>query len=184
MKLWLVRHAPAAVAAGLCYGRSDVPADEAATRTLARDLAGQLSAGLRIRSSPLARCRHLADTIAAFQPGLRVTVDERLREMDFGRWELQPWDAIGVAELRAWTDDFAAHRPGGGESVQTLLDRVACALEDTRRAQEDTLWVTHAGVIRAVKVLLAGVRVIEAAAQWPAEPIPFGTLQVHELGPN
>ncbi|RYY91072.1 MAG: phosphoglycerate kinase, partial [Comamonadaceae bacterium] len=38
MKLWMARHAPVEAPAGLCYGRTDLPADAAATREAAAAL--------------------------------------------------------------------------------------------------------------------------------------------------
>jgi alpha-ribazole phosphatase len=67
--------------------------------------------------------------------------------------------------------DFGQHRFGGVESAQMLLDRVASAVEQQRRELTDeALWITHAGVIRAVQYLLEhGARPIRDAAQWPKE---------------
>jgi alpha-ribazole phosphatase len=48
--------------------------------------------------------------------------------------------------------DFAHHRFGGAESTQQVIDRVAGALHDLRASQaREAVWVTHAGVIRAVQ---------------------------------
>ena len=100
--------------------------------------------------------------------------------MDFGKWEGRRWDAIGETALSAWTSDFARHRPGGGESVQQLLERVQRALQHDRD-RDDVLWITHAGVIRAARWLLSGVRQVERADQWPTEVVPFGGVECHAL---
>ena len=78
----------------------------------------------RLVSSPLERCRRLAERIGAAR-GLVPVVDERLREFDFGTWEGVPWESIPRAELDAWAADFLHARPHGGESVQMLHERVA-----------------------------------------------------------
>ena len=80
---------------------------------------------------------------------LRLDVDPRLAEMDFGSWERLRWDAIPRAQLDAWAEDFEHARPHGGESVAMLGARVAAALRDTLPGEPPTLWVTHAGVVRA-----------------------------------
>ncbi len=176
MKLWLVRHAAPQVAPGLCYGRTDVPADAAATRACASQLHGLLPDGIALWSSPLVRCSALARQLASERPGLQAVVDARLQELDFGAWELQPWDSIGRPALDAWSSDFGAHRPGGGESVDALLARVAAALADVQAARRDAAWITHAGVIRAAHVLLDGRSRIGSAAQWPQMELPFGCV--------
>ena len=144
MKLWLVRHAQPLVDAGVCYGRLDVAADPAATRASAQALAQALPLHAVLHTSPLQRCERLARTLCTLRPDLASKTDDRLAEMDFGSWEGQRWDALGAHALDAWTQDFAHHPPGGGESVNHVMQRVAQALDSTRNSGQDTVWVTHA----------------------------------------
>eukprot|EP01036_Dinobryon_divergens_P053793 gene53793-71886_t len=84
--------------------------------------------------------------------------------MDFGHWELQAWDTIGQPAVDEWVSNFAHHPVGGAESTQDVVNRVAAALhqaipqlmrEDKETpGPQDMVWVTHAGVIRAVQFLL------------------------------
>ncbi len=181
MKLWLLRHAEVLLPPGLCYGASDVAADAARTREAARAAAAQLPANLPVRVSGLGRAQQLARELHALRPDLGpATADTRLNEMDFGCWELQRWDAIPRDAMDAWTADFDAHRFGGKESVQQLLARVAATLADVRRALDadgQALWVTHAGVIRAVQHIVANGHVpLGDAARWPRAAVPMGGL--------
>ena len=105
----------------------------------------------RIVSSPLGRCRRLAELIGV-RRGLPVTVDPRWREMDFGRWEGRPWEAIPRAEIDAWATDLLHARPHGGESVAMLRTRTRAVVEETLAAGVPCLAVTHAGVIRAARM--------------------------------
>ena len=105
--LWLLRHAPVLAPPGLCYGATDLPADADATREAAQALAQSLPQGVRLCSSPLQRCERLAQALCALRPDLTLITDPRLREMDFGAWEAQPWDAVPRAAFDAWTADFA-----------------------------------------------------------------------------
>lgn len=177
MKLWLVRHAVPQVADGLCYGASDVPANPEATLQAAGALAPLLPPVLAMRCSPRQRCRQLAQALKAARPDLAPLEDPRLAEMDFGRWEGRPWSAIDRLEFDAWTGDFATYRCGGGDSVADLMARVAAALDETRRGGQDTLWVTHGGVVRAVRLLLAGVRLPARADEWPRAGLEFGRFE-------
>ena len=59
MKLWLLRHARVLLPSGLCYGASDVPADEALTAKAAQAIAPLLPAGLPVRVSDLRRAQQL-----------------------------------------------------------------------------------------------------------------------------
>ena len=178
-RLWLVRHARPLIDTGICYGASDMPADEADTRRAALSLAPQLPATARLFMSGLGRAQQLAQALHALRPELAPPLcDPRLNEMDFGRHELARWDAIERIAYDAWTADFHAHRFGGRESVAELLRRVAQALEAAQTANvasaADTVWVTHAGVIRAVQYLQAQPEGVPKASDWPAQAPGFG----------
>lgn len=182
MRLWLVRHARVRLAAGLCYGASEVAADPAHTQQVAAALAAALPLGAPLWVSGLGRARQLAHAVCAQRPDLAAPQpDARLNEMHFGQWERQRWDAVPRAAFDAWLADFADHRFGGAESTQQVITRVAGALADTRAAGgEEAVWFTHAGVIRAVQFLLAhpGGR-IAGVQQWPEQaPEPGGTMVV------
>ncbi len=174
-QLWIARHAQPLIAPGICYGQLDVPADVEATAACALQLAKALPPGIRIICSPLQRCELLAHVLIGLQPDLTYKTDPRLKEMDFGQWEGQRWDDIGAAAIDAWVADFVHHRPGGGESVGQFMRRVAAVWDETASAAgTPTLWITHAGVIRAATLLQGGQHQITSAAQWPAAAPGFG----------
>jgi alpha-ribazole phosphatase len=181
MNLWLVRHAAVEGAHGLCYGRLDVRADVPATQVAAQALAAAVPLRCDVRTSPSTRCRQLADALETLRPDLRTRHDARLREFDFGHWEGRAWEAIGQDAMAAWTEDFIDHRPGGGESVRGLMRRVSDAFQQIDPNAGDVVWITHAGVIRAVRLLLQGQALPAAAADWPGGPMPFGGWEVHPL---
>jgi alpha-ribazole phosphatase len=172
--LWLVRHAQPLIASGVCYGASDIPADAQATQVAAGALAAVVPAGIQVMHSPLQRCEQLAQVLRGLRPDLTYRSDARLAEMDFGHWEGQRWDAIARAELDAWTEAFSTWRCGGGETVQGFMARVAAVWGDTQAAAQPTVWITHAGVIRAATLLAQGIRHVERADQWPADVPGFG----------
>ena len=184
MKLWLVRHAQPLIESGICYGQLDVAADAGATAQCAQKLAAQLPAGTRVITSPLQRCEQLAHALLGLRPDLTCNTDARLAEMDFGEWEGRAWQAIGPAELQAWTSDFAHYAVGShGESVTAFMARVAAAF-DTLQSESETLWMTHAGVIRAVQLLAQGVRQIARADQWPLDAPKYGQWLTLNLNPS
>lgn len=174
MKLWLVRHARPLAADGLCYGSTDFAADELGTAAVAQALAGVLPTGLQVRSSPLRRCTQLAQALQALRPDLAGRTDTRLAEMDFGRWEGQSWQALGQGALQPWMADFAHHRCGGGDSVASFMGRVQAAFDEARAGGADAVWVTHAGVERAVRLLARGVVLPRQADEWPTDGLGFG----------
>lgn len=177
MTLWLARHAQPLVGAGICYGAHNVAADTLATEEAARRLAQALPAGLAVACSPLRRCVQLAQALQALRPDLAAVTDPRLAEMNFGHWEGMRWDDIGAAALQAWTDDFARHRPGGGECVADFMARVGGAF-DALRPGAAALWITHAGVIRAAGLIARGTLSVRHAHEWPRRAPAFGAWQV------
>ncbi|EYC51532.1 phosphoglycerate kinase [Hylemonella gracilis str. Niagara R] len=177
MKLWLVRHAQPLIAPGVCYGISDIEADAPGTTACAAQLAAMLPHGLVVHSSPLRRCLQLAQALCALRPDLQLRQDARLREMDFGQWEGVRWDDIPRAAYEAWTGNFGAERFGGRESVNDVLARVATAREEVRSAGQEAVWVTHAGVLRALALLDQGLNRLDRADQWPASVAGWGEWQ-------
>ncbi len=141
MILHLVRHPKPRVAPGICYGRLDLEAENAGA--VAARLRAELPPELPVWSSPLRRCRSLAELLHPLP-----VLDERLTEMDFGRWEGRPWDAIPRAELDAWAADVAGYAPPGGESPRLLQARALAFVAGL--AVPEAVIVTHAGVIRTL----------------------------------
>ena len=172
--LFLARHAQPLVDAGICYGQVDIAADATATKSCAQALAIILPSGITVVTSPLQRCEQLAQALLAEKPDLTIKKDTRLQEMNFGVWEGQAWGDIARAELEAWTTDFANYRPGGnGESVTQFMARVASVFDELTSAA-DTLWITHAGVMRAVELIASGKRQLQRADQWPIAAPAYG----------
>lgn len=149
MPLILVRHTRPAVAEGICYGMTDLSLAPTFEEEAARIIEA-LPPAERLVTSPLRRCRLLAERIGAAR-NLAPVIDARLREMDFGAWEGVPWASIPRAELDAWAADFLHARPHGGESVHMLRERTGAAIDDYRRSGLSHVVVTHAGVIKAAR---------------------------------
>jgi alpha-ribazole phosphatase len=195
-ELILVRHTRVAAAAGVCYGRLDVPLVDAAAQDIAAALA-VLPRCRRVYSSPAARCLALARRVAA-RDGAPLELRRELLELDFGRWEGLRWDDVPRAELDAWAADPWGYAPGGGESAESLRRRVhdwfdaltqqSAAADDAVRSPQFargaatdrrpvTLIVAHQGPLRAV---------LERALRLPRSvlfelPIPFGAAGVRRL---
>jgi alpha-ribazole phosphatase len=170
MDIVLIRHPAVAVEAGVCYGDSDVPLVEgpdASAASLAVHLATlQVPAPRVLLSSPLTRCATIAASLAA-NFGCAYSIDDSLKEMNFGSWELQRWDDIDRALLDAWAQDFDSARSHGGESVEQFVGRVGAWFEVFEQTRELTpaYVVTHAGVIRVIAASVLGLPV-ERCLKW------------------
>lgn len=163
VRLLLIRHAATAAAdRKLLVGSTDVPASEAGLGEVAR-----LPAVLRRFSpeawycSPLRRARQTAARLR--EADLRAPefiVDRRLREIDFGRWELKSFQEIAAAEpeaVRSWLefDNFVFP---GGEAIRSFEERINGFLADLHRSGAGEIGVvTHGGVIRVMICLALGL---------------------------
>jgi alpha-ribazole phosphatase len=193
MRLYLVRHPKPQVEAGVCYGASDVLCNPEELESTASHILTALPKDLKVISSPLSRCERLAQILCQLEAGLAYKTDVKLAEMHFGAWEMKTWSSIAPQELAAWTNAFATYRCGGtGESAGMMVQRVAQRLHESIQSGENQLWITHAGVIRAVQWLSAQpfelftelVRQPDPAqilsqlraGDWPKGEVAFGQL--------
>jgi alpha-ribazole phosphatase len=170
--LWLVRHPQPVIAAGICYGQSDLEVDPEALRALVARLHVRVPAGLPVTSSPLRRCRVVAEAIAQSQHAGEPVFDPRWAEMHFGEWEMCAWNAIDRPAIDAWAADFLDYLPPGGESVRQVAARVRAAFEDWREhGAQDALVVTHAGPMQLLMRDLRG-----QALSHRGDKLPYGAL--------
>lgn len=163
MDIYLIRHTEVAVGRAICYGSSDVALADNYTEQ--RDRLRQhlpAEAPALIISSPLTRCRTLAEDLAAShnQPANTVLFDDRLREYHFGDWENQPWATLDRAALDGWMADFVHNPPPNGENFLQVYERVGAFWQDqivplTKQepGHESAYIVAHGGVIRALLCL-------------------------------
>jgi broad specificity phosphatase PhoE len=136
LTLILTRHGRATADDLMLGGQLDLPLTADGRReaeALARRLAGVRID--RIVSSPMLRALETAQTIATGRP---VEVDERLRELDYGRWEGLTYAEIEAhdPELRVrWEHDPAATHSPGGESGDDVAARARGFLTDLLAAE-------------------------------------------------
>jgi probable phosphoglycerate mutase len=107
-----------------------------------------------IVSSPLRRCRETADAVAA-RLGLGVTLEEGLRETDFGAWEGLTYAEVRERypdDLDAWLASPKATPTGGGESFATVARRVAATRDKllARSQGRTVLVVTHVTPVKTL----------------------------------
>lgn len=104
-------------------------------------------------SSPLSRCTTLASAIINAQT---IQTDPRLAEMNFGTMEMTNWDTIFESpEGKDWFNDYVTTPCPEGESFNDLIRRAQSFLDDLQQTPFGKVIVfTHAGIIRALMVLL------------------------------
>lgn len=144
---------------GRCIGRTDLPVDPRRARRLARRIrreAARQGWPPVVCTSPLQRACRVGRLLRRW--GWQHQVHAALSEADFGAWDGQRWTDIDRTEVDAWVADFAGHAPGGGESLRSLLHRVAAWQPPVPQA----VVVGHAGWMLAARWLAT-----HAPGEWP-----------------
>ena len=148
-KIFLLRHGDCGYPG--CYiGSSDLGLTQKGREQIRRVRPRLLDAGItRILCSPLCRC---VQTGGILDLGLEVEVDERLREIDFGRWEKKSFRQI-VAQwpdrVEKWARNPKDFRFPGGESVAGFISRIQQVQGGlSHGSKQTTLVISHGGVIR------------------------------------
>jgi len=123
-------------------------------------------AGLDVVTSGMLRTEQ---TLTAIYGALPHRVEPAFREIDFGVFEMQTYDELKEDPVyRAWCDgDNEANVCPGGESGNQMTARVLSALD---ALQQDTLLVTHGGVIAAI---LAHLFPEEGKTRFQWQPKPY-----------
>ena len=127
MKLYIARHTSVDVPQGTCYGHTDIPLRN--TFNEEAEAVKQKLDGLhfdKVYTSPLSRCTRLA-SFCGFENAIK---EKRIMEINFGEWEMKPFDSIIDPRLQDWFNDFIHVRPTGGESFIDLYGRVTQFLEE------------------------------------------------------
>ncbi|AJP01785.1 hypothetical protein TU94_09945 [Streptomyces cyaneogriseus subsp. noncyanogenus] len=143
-------------------GGSD-PSLSAAGREQAERVAAALARRGTVQaivSSPLARTRETAAIVAA-RLGLDVTVEDGLRETDFGAWEGLTFAEVRERypdDLNAWLASADAAPTGGGESFAHTGERIAATRDKlvAAHAGRTVLLVTHVTPIKTLVRLALG----------------------------
>ncbi len=171
MNVLLVRHTSVAVPAGYAYGQTDVPLGpsfEEEAREVKRLLRGETFD--KVWSSPLTRCLRLA----AYCGYPFATHDDRLKELDFGEWEMMPWDEISAdPRSDAWFTDWIGTQAPCGESLSDQYARVRSFLDELQGcAFQNVCIFTHGGVIACAHVYAGECALRDAFKSVP----PYGSV--------
>ncbi|PWN59788.1 alpha-ribazole phosphatase family protein [Chryseobacterium viscerum] len=155
MEIHLIRHTAVENPENLCYGFAEIPLRKEYAQDFKEiNLNNDYDF---IVSSPSQRCHFLADYFR-----LNYIIDERIREMNFGNWELQKWTDISEEEINPWYKDFLNVKASGGENLLEMQVRVLSFWKELTQKKDikKVLVITHAGVIRLI---------LQAVLQFPLE---------------
>jgi alpha-ribazole phosphatase len=152
MIVYLLRHTKPEIEAGICYGQSDIGLSKSFSdeQSSIKDRLSTIAFD-SIFSSPLKRCVQLAEALCS--DNMKIIIDNRLMEMNFGTWEMKNWQEISISsEAQNWFNDYINVKCPGGESFMDLQNRVKDFLNMLKGYSKfkNPLIITHAGVIRAM----------------------------------
>lgn len=145
-RLYLIRHGKTEANLQHRYcGATDLPLSEAGREEL-KGLHYEIS-NVRFLTSGMLRTEQ---TLAALFGDVPHEKRPAFREVDFGIFEMHTYEELknDPAYLDWITGDNMANVPPKGESGNQMLARILAALQELR--QEDTVLVTHGGVIAAI----------------------------------
>jgi alpha-ribazole phosphatase len=162
----MVRHTSVDVSQGVCYGFSDVSLnssfEEEATQ-VKQELEGKNPD--IVYTSPLSRCTQLAD-FCGYPDAIR---DDRLKELNFGSWEMKSWMEIDKTEAAGWFNDWLNYPAKDGESYAQMKIRVDAFLDELKSGPYNSpLVFCHGGVIRLAHVY-AGIYPLDKSFEFPVE---------------
>ena len=157
-------------------------AGRAAAQALGRRLEGVELA--RVISSPLRRARETAELLV---PGAPVESDDRLMEMDYGRWEGLTYEQILTRDgdaRRIWEADPASLACPEGESGSDVARRVRSWLEDViewagaeSAAEQRVLAIGHSTTNRVLLCVALGVPLRDYRRRFVQQPANLSVLR-------
>lgn len=153
MKLILLRHGMTMANERHLYcGFTDLPlsvAGTAALKELKQTVLYPDIAGMRILTSGMKRCD---ETLSILYGDISRETASAFREMNFGAFEMRSYEQMKEdPDYIAWiSGDNEANITPGGESGNLMKARVLSALDSLLSDRQDTLLVTHGGVIAAI----------------------------------
>lgn len=146
-------------------------------REIAETLAKQLKRPARLIASPLTRAQQTGEVISK-ATGLSLETDDRLHEVDYGKWNTRPINDIR-RDLSSLTPEIqVTHTPAGGESWLACGTRIAAVIEDASATDcHDLVLISHKHpIISAINVLLK-----HTPRTWEVYDVPTGSVTLIEL---
>jgi alpha-ribazole phosphatase len=165
MNLYMVRHGQTAASRENRFsGSSDPPltaVGEAMAQAFARAYASLTWEA--IYTSPMVRTRQTADALCRLA-GVQATVEDGLREVDYGEWEGLRQDEVKERWPQAfeyWAEDVASRGTPGGETAFHVAARAMRVVEGirSRHARGNVLLVSHKATLRVITCALLGLDV-------------------------
>ena len=154
MKLFFLRHTSLNVEIDVFYGQTDLDVSdsfEEEVKLIQKKIKNFNidTNSIKVYTSPLRRCIKLTNKLTE-----NYIIDERIKEMNLGDWEMKKMSSISNKEKLDWENNLLSFKIPNGESNNDFLKRLKSFLEDIFKFNEDALIVCHAGSINGMLSLL------------------------------
>lgn len=160
VNVYLLRHGKTEGESAL-NGRTDVLVDTIRQREIVEKLMRSGIHFSRIYSSHLHRCLDLAEYLDKQLPEVSLQVNSALAEMDFGCFDGRAFNSLGEQEWslleKFWHDPANVHLPEAEPLSQFHLRCVRAWRQVVEQLDQDTLIITHGGVVRMILAYLLDV---------------------------
>ena len=146
-----------------------------------------------IYTSPMRRTRQTAEALSRLT-GVAVTVDDGLKEIEYGEWEGLRQDEVKAQWPEAfeyWASDVASRGTPGGETAFHVAARAMRVVEAIRSRHQrgNVMLVSHKATLRVITCALLGLdvrlfreRIAQPVAAVAMFVVANGTAQLAFLG--
>jgi len=146
-----------------------------------------------IYTSPMLRTRQTAEALSR-RTGVEVTVDDGLKEIEYGEWEGLRQDEVRTRwpdAFEYWASDVASRGTPGGETAFHVAARAMRVVEAIRSRHErgNVMLVSHKATLRIITCALLGLdvrlfreRIAQPVAAVTMFVVANGTAQLAFLG--
>ena len=178
MHFFFLRHTSLNVEPNIFYGQTDLDVSDSFRDEL-KIIKNKIKKEnininkMNLYSSPLKRCKKLAKSLKE-----KIYLDNRLKEMNLGDWEMKKFSSIPEAEIRSWEEDLLNYKIPNGETNKEFLSRLKNFTDEiTQLSFDEVFIVAHAGSINGMISNLTGEPFDKLVKNY-WEKISYGSLSL------
>lgn len=150
MNIYLLRHTSLNVKENTFYGQTDLDVSINFSSELSKIKEKLLKYKIMknkplVFSSPLIRCKKLSEKLF-----VSFKTDSRLKELNFGDWEMKHISEISKSEIKNWEDDIINFQIPRGESNMMFFNRLKSFCDEKIKLNRNIFIVAHAGSINCI----------------------------------
>ena len=151
MKLWITRHGQTDLnKEKRMQGLSDIPLN---TKGIEQAYEAKKKIDIEfdaVYASPLKRAIKTASILSAYDEK-DIIIDQRLIEVNFGKYELKKYCSLGLKMTLYWALPEIMSCPKSVESIESMVSRSQSFLKEIENMNyENVLIVCHGGIIRSL----------------------------------